>query len=180
MSSFDEKRPGERLTVAGIAAVIVVAVFVVCVILILSKSLFPSNSAEVPEDVYTGTKSAESSSVAQEDDSSSKAAVIVDDSGNTVSASGEDESIPNPYYTDSSAPDMSTSSVPSPSESMAAGAVKTLSQTAYLRSQGNENGTPLLSVSAGEQVTLLGGDVGEYVHVSYYGTEGYIWNGYLY
>lgn len=169
MSNFDERnsRPAERLTLAGIAAIIVVGVFVVCVILVLAKSLFPSNDKELESDVNTGTRPPTSSVAdvsAPPADESSEGGDIVDES------SSQTASIPEVSAPDSNA---DTSSVVS-------GEVAYLSQTAYLRAAGDENAEPLLSVSAGEEVTILDRPAGsEYVHVNYIGYDGYIWYGYL-
>lgn len=167
MSSFDERnnRPAERLTLAGIAAIIVVGVFVVCVILILAKSLFPSNEKDVGNDVYTGTKSPSSSaseSLPAEDESSDEGGQIISESEAAAESAA-----------DSSEADLNTSSVVS-------GEIAYLTQTAYLRAAGNENAEPLLSVAAGEEVTILDRPAdSEYVHVNYIGYDGYIWYGYL-
>lgn len=168
MSNFDERntRPAERLTLAGIAAIIVVGVFVVCVILVLAKSLFPSNDKELGNDVNTDTRPP-TSSVADvsvpSDDESSKGGDIVDESSQTASV-----------------PEVSAPDSTADSSSVASGEVAYLSQTAYLRAAGDENAEPLLSVSAGEEVTILDRPAGsEYVHVNYIGYDGYIWYGYL-
>ncbi|MCD8095386.1 MAG: SH3 domain-containing protein [Ruminococcus sp.] len=173
MSNFDEKnnRPTERLTVAGIAAVIVVGVFVVCVILILAKSLFPSNDSSVPDGIYTGTKT-ESSSVAEatsSDDVSSEDASI-----DSATDSATDSSL------DSVADSTADSVEDSTSDSTADGETATLLETAYLRSANSSDAEPILSISAGETVTVLDRPSdSEYVNVSYYGTEGWVWYGYL-
>ena len=171
MSSFDKKntRSSDRLTVAGLAAVIVVGVFVVCVILILAKSLFPSNKPEVTEEIYTGTKSSETSAPVIASDPSSQLTAGVTESG---------------VMSDISAPDTESSvdlSSADESGSELDGETATLSQTAYLRSSDDENAEPLLSIAAGEQVTIIDQPAGsEYVHVRYYDYDGWVWNGYLY
>lgn len=174
MSSFNERntRPAEKITLAGIAAIIVVGVFIVCVILILAKSLFPSNEPEVSGEVYTGTKGAASSVAetvsAAEESSLQAGGEIVSESG-TDSQASSDPNAPDASSSDS----MDTSSVVS-------GETAYLNQTAYLRSSGDENAEPLLSVAAGEEVTVLDRPAGsEYVHVNYIGYDGYIWYGYL-
>ena len=172
MSSYDRRNGGrsDRLTVAGLAAVIVVGVFVVCVILILAKSLFPSNKPEVTEEVFTGTKSESSEAPAVLDNTSAGAEVIVDESGASADGSSLAEG--------DSAADLSSAD---DSSSRIDGETATLSQTAYLRSSGDENAEPLLSISAGEQVTVIDAPAGsEYVHVRYYDYDGWVWNGYLY
>ena len=169
MSSYDRRNGSrsDRLTVAGLAAVIVVGVFVVCVILILAKSLFPSNKPEVTEEVFTGTKSDSSEAPVVVADTSQAAEIIADDSA--VPVEDKDSSLADG---DSSADD---------SSSRVDGETATLSQTAYLRSSGDENAEPLLSIAAGEQVTVIDAPAGsEYVHVRYYDYDGWVWNGYLY
>lgn len=171
MSNYNERnsKPAEKLTVAGIAAVIVVGVFVVCVILILAKSLFPSNEDSTPEGVYTGTLSSQAQTKdtkkAPDDASSeeSSKADIIDESS-AISESSTDSQL------DSSA---QTSSV-------AEGEVAYLTQTAYLRAANDENSEPILSMASGDQVTVLERPAGsEYVHVNYNGYDGWVWNGYL-
>lgn len=166
MSDYNERnsRPAERLTVAGIAAVVVVGVFVICVILILAKSLFPSNDDSTVDSAYTSTTSSSVSAP----DTESKAA---DDNTAYFDSSADDASITD----DSESETESAASV----ESADSGTTATLTQTAYLRSGNDENSDPILSISSGETVTVLGTDDTEYVHVSYYGTEGYVWYGYL-
>jgi uncharacterized protein YgiM (DUF1202 family) len=163
MSNYNEKnyKPAEKLTVAGIAAVIVVGVFVVCVILILAKSLFPSNNDSTPEGVYTGTKTSQNDvqSKAEITDESSVAEIVesaVDSSADAEADSQED------------------------TESVADGETATLTQTAYLRSSNDENADPILSISAGETVTVVERPSdSEYVHVQYLTYDGWVWNGYL-
>lgn len=165
MSGFNEKnaRSSDRLTVAGFAAVIVVAVFVVCVILILAKSLFPSNEPEVTKEVNTATITSTTApkETAPPAETTSAAPKIVDES----SAASADSS--------STADDSS-------SREEKAGQMMYLSQTAYLRSAGNENAEPLLSIMAGEQVEVIGSNADGYVHVKYYTYDGWVWNEYLY
>lgn len=65
-------------------------------------------------------------------------------------------------------------------ESVADGETAILNQTAYLRSTGDMEGEPIFSIDAGEEVTVLERPAGsEYVKVSYYGTEGWIYYEYL-
>ena len=163
MSGFNEKnaRSSDRLTVAGFAAVIVVGVFVVCVILILAKSLFPSNEPEVKGEVNTAT--------------------IGETSAPEVTAPPETSSVP--AIVEESKPDSSSedsSSGDDSSHEEKAGEMMYLSQTAYLRSAGNENAEPLLSIMAGEQVEVIESNAEGYVHVKYYTYDGWVWNEYLY
>ena len=163
MSGFNEKnaRSSDRLTVAGFAAVIVVGVFVVCVILILAKSLFPSNEPEVSGEVNTAT--------------------IGETSAPEVTAPPETSSVP--AIVEESKPDSSSEESSSGDESSheeKAGEMMYLSQTAYLRSAGNENAEPLLSIMAGEQVEVIESNAEGYVHVKYYTYDGWVWNEYLY
>ena len=161
MSNYENNsKPSERLTVAGIAAVIVVGVFVVCVILILAKSLFPSNDESVPKGVYTGTKAALTTTSPKKtepkDDSSIAELPIIDESeAQTDSSSLSDDSA-------------------------ASGETAYLTQTAYLRSANDENSEPILSISEGETVTVIERPAdSEYVHVTYYDYDGWVWYGYL-
>lgn len=169
MSNYNENnsRSGERLTVAGIAAIIVVGVFVVCLILILARSLFPSNKKKAPDGEYTGTTPAQTQKVteSQQPVIDTNSQVVIDLDGSSADST---ESAP------------SDSSAVQPTDSAAAGETSILNQTAYLRSSGDENADPILSISAGEEVTVIERPAGsEYVKVSYYGTEGWVWNGYL-
>ena len=171
MSSFNDRSsgPAERITLAGIAAIIVVGVFVMCVVLILAKSLFPSNDSTVTEGVFTGTKSSSSSVAAvdskTEEDSSSEGGKIVDESAAAT------ESTDTPDADSSSEDDTS---------SVVLGETAYLTQTAYLRSSGDENAEPILSIAAGEEVTVIDRPAGsEYVHINYIGYDGYVWYGYL-
>lgn len=75
---------------ASVVAIIVVGIFVLCVILLLAKGLFASNSSEVPKGINTATintdesvpEPAESSAPADtsavEDDSSAESGVVTD------------------------------------------------------------------------------------------------------
>ena len=167
MSGFNEKnaRSSDRLTVAGFAAVIVVGVFVVCVILILAKSLFPSNEPEVTKEVDTATITSTTApkETAPPTETTSAAPKIVDESS-AASASS----------------DSSSTADDSSSREEKAGQMMYLSQTAYLRSAGNENAEPLLSIMAGEQVEVIESNADGYVHVKYYTYDGWVWNEYLY
>jgi uncharacterized protein YgiM (DUF1202 family) len=168
MSNYNDRdSSSEKITVAGIAAVIVVAVFVICVILILAKSLFPSNTDSTPEGVYTGTKSSQTDAPESKADSSVAEVVdsIIDESQAEFDSETDTDSA-----TDS---DTETTSV-------ADGETAYLTQTAYLRSANDANSDPILSISSGETVTVLERPSdSEYVHVSYNGYDGWVWNGYL-
>ena len=76
--------------------------------------------------------------------------------------------------------DSSSTADDSSSREEKAGQMMYLSQTAYLRSAGNENAEPLLSIMAGEQVEVIGSNADGYVHVKYYTYDGWVWNEYLY
>lgn len=168
MSNYNDNnsRSGEKLTVAGIAAIIVVGVFVVCLILILARSLFPSNKRKVPDGEYTGTTPAQTQKITE-----TKPAIVDNDSQIVIDL--DDSS------TDSSTSPSNDSEAMS-TDSAAQGETSILNQTAYLRSSNDENSDPLLSISAGEEVTVIERPAdSEYVKVSYYGTEGWVWNGYL-
>lgn len=168
MANFNEKdaRPAEKLTIAGIAAIIVVGVFVVCVILILAKSLFPSNDNSVPDGEYTGTKPAENVTTtlpkeAVTDTADSEVVIDLNESRAEEQTESEAETAES-------------------DESVADGETAILNQTAYLRSTGDMEGEPIFSIDAGEEVTVLERPAGsEYVKVSYYGTEGWIYYEYL-
>ena len=168
MANFNEKdaRPAEKLTIAGIAAIIVVGVFVVCVILILAKSLFPSNDNSVPDGEYTGTKPAENVTTtlpkeAVTDTADSEVVIDLNESRAEEQTESEAETAES-------------------TDSVADGETAILNQTAYLRSTGDMEGEPIFSIDAGEEVTVLERPAGsEYVKVSYYGTEGWIYYEYL-
>lgn len=165
MSNYNERnsKPTEKLTVAGIAAVIVVGVFVVCVILILAKSLFPSNNDSTPEGVYTGTKSSQADVQSKAESKADSSVAEIVDSAVTDSQS------------DSSAVDSQAGT-----SSVAEGETATLTQTAYLRAANDENSEPILSISGGETVTVIERPAdSEYVHVQYLTYDGWVWNGYL-
>lgn len=169
MANFNEKdaRPAEKLTIAGIAAIIVVGVFVVCVILILAKSLFPSNDNSVPDGEYTGTKSAEKVTTTLPKE-------VVPDAADSEVVIDLNESKTDDEQTESEAETEEST------ESVADGETAVLNQTAYLRSSGDMEGEPIFSIDAGEEVTVLERPAGsEYVKVSYYGTEGWIYYEYL-
>jgi uncharacterized protein YgiM (DUF1202 family) len=60
------------------------------------------------------------------------------------------------------------------------GETATLNQTAYLRSDNDENSDPIISISGGETVTVVERPSdSEYVHVTYGSYDGWVWNGYL-
>lgn len=167
MSNYDQRKSdsSEKITVAGIAAVIVVGVFVICVILILAKSLFPSNDSSVPDGIYTNTLSSAAEPPA---DDTSKDAEPTDES-----------SQPQPE-TVSSYETSAADSVSSDTDSTAQGETAYLTQTAYLRSANDENSDPILSISSGEEVIVLERPAdSEYVHVNYNGYDGWVWYGYL-
>ncbi len=50
----------------GIAAIVVVGIFIICVIWLLATALFPSNNGKVDSGLYTGTQSPESSVAAKD------------------------------------------------------------------------------------------------------------------
>lgn len=165
MSGFNEKnaRSSDRLTVAGFAAVIVVGVFVVCVILILAKSLFPSNEPEVTQEVDTATITETTAPVETAPADTSSAVKIVDESSSADSSSAADSS-----SGDSSSMEDKT------------GQVMFLNQTAYVRASGDENSEAIFSLNAGEQVEVLETNANGYVHIKYFSYEGWIWHEYLY
>lgn len=162
MSNEKNYKPTEKLTVAGIAAVIVVGVFVVCVILILAKSLFPSNNDSTPEGVYTGTKSSQAQVVTSKPDKKDESSAADADTSTAAESTADSQAEESSSATEST------------------GETATLTQTAYLRASNDQNSDPILSINGGETVTIIERPSdSEYVHVSYYDYEGWIWNGYL-
>ena len=169
----NKKTSPQANNIMGIAAVIVVGIFVICVIVVLGKGLFTSNSTKVPDGIYTGTLSPE---ISQPSDDS-----IPDSVSDESSDSQTDDSS---SLADSSDSDSSeTSSSETESSSQAEGETAYITEYAYLRTEPNQDAEQIICMSPGLEVTVLEKGFDGYCKMTFmnFGTplEGYVYEGYL-
>lgn len=161
----------------GVAAVIVVGIFVICVIIVLAKGLFKSNSSSVPDGVYTGTIAPEMSvaqTVTSEDNKESGA----DPSSTDSTDSKSDSEASSQAAEDSKAEDSSGSSA-----AEAQGDKAYVTEYAYLRTEPDQNAQQIVCMSPNIEVTVLERGIDGYCKVTFMNVDGqltgYVYEGYL-
>lgn len=155
--------------IMGIAAIIVVGIFVICVIVVLAKGLFASNSSKVPDGLYTGTLSSELSSPDVPANTSA-------DNSSQTDVSAADSSAEESSQTDeSSQDDSSTAEV--------TGEKAYITEYAYLRTEPSQDGEQIICMSPNLEVTVLERGLDGYCKVTFMNfdtpLEGYVYEGYL-
>lgn len=162
--------------IMGIAAIIVVGIFVICVIVVLAKGLFASNSSKVPDGLYTGTLSSELSSPDVPANTSADNSSQPDVSAADSSAEPSDSSAEESSQTDeSSQDDSSTAEV--------TGEKAYITEYAYLRTEPSQDGEQIICMSPNLEVTVLERGFDGYCKVTFMNfdtpLEGYVYEGYL-
>ncbi|MBQ8966533.1 SH3 domain-containing protein [Ruminococcus sp.] len=149
----------------SIASVVVAGIFVICMVFIVGKVVFASNSETAPAGLDTATintnvtepKPAETTAA-----TTTAPAVVTDESGMEVTSadSGADSS-----SADSSA-----------AESLG---TKYITEYAYLHTQPSNEAENIVCMTPGVAVTVLGYEDNGYVKVTFLGTDGQL-TGYIY
>ena len=159
----------------GVAAVIVVGIFVICVIIVLAKGLFKSNSSSVPDGVYTGTIAPETS-IAQDVTSEDKKESGADSSSTDSADSKSDSEASSQAAEDSKAED-------SGSEAEVEGDKAYVTEYAYLRTEPDQNAQQIVCMSPNIEVTVLERGIDGYFKVTFMNVDGqltgYVYEGYL-
>lgn len=154
---------------AGIAAIIVVGIFVLCVILVLAKGLFTSNGNEVPSNLNTAT-------VTQ----STAAKLTTTTTGKKAANASADTSTGSSV--DSSSDNSSTSSSDSSSEGEVL-KVMYVTEYAYLHISPSNTAENIVCMSPGVKVNVLKYEDNGYVKINFQNIDGpltgYIYKSYL-
>lgn len=153
---------------ASVVAIIVVGIFVLCVIVLLAKGLFASNSAEVPEGINTATINTD------------ETAPVYDESAAEADTSVTDES----SYLDESG--IAAESVPDESEDSEGEqvlAVMYVTEYAYLHVAPDNEAENIVCMSPGVEVNVLEYEDNGYVKITFMNIDGpltgYIYGSYL-
>ena len=157
--------PASSSGTAGVVAIIVVGVFVLCVIFILAKGLFTSNSAKVPEGLDTATINTNESSMAEVIDESK-----AEDANTTVS--GTDSNTESGVVSDSQAGDVSSSNTDSLG-------VMYITEYAYLHTEPSNDAENIVCMSPGVEVNVLQYEDNGYVKITFMNIDGQL-TGYIY
>lgn len=170
------KKPAVKTAnLMSVAAIIVIGVFVMCIIFVLAKGLFKSNSSTVPVGLYTGTISPETSAPAAETTTESTADSQTDsqqsaDSSQTDSQPAGEDSMSSDSVDDSSAAEV-------PEEKAY------VTEYAYLRTQPNQDAEQIVCMSPNIEVTVLQRDIDGYCLITFMNIDGqltgYVYEGYL-
>lgn len=153
---------------ASVVAIIVVGIFVLCVIVLLAKGLFASNSAEVPEGINTATINTDETAPVY-DDSAAEADTSVTDESSYLDESG---------IAAESEPDESDDS-----EGEQVLAVMYVTEYAYLHVAPDNEAENIVCMSPGVEVNVLEYEDNGYVKITFMNIDGpltgYIYGSYL-
>lgn len=154
------KRSAASSPATGAIAIVVVGIFVLCVIVMLAKSIFTINSAEVPEGLDTATINTNESSLSDITESSA------------VEASTESSK------TDSSVSESSTTTSDESGEPETMGTMY-VTEYSYLHVAPDKDAENIVCMSPGVAVTVLGYEDNGYVKITFQNIDGPL-TGYLY
>ncbi len=153
---------------ASVVAIIVVGIFVLCVIVLLAKGLFASNSAEVPEGINTATINTDETAPVY-DESAAEADTSVTDESSYLDESG---------IAAESEPDESDDS-----EGEQVLAVMYVTEYAYLHVAPDNEAENIVCMSPGVEVNVLEYEDNGYVKITFMNIDGpltgYIYGSYL-
>ena len=153
---------------ASVVAIIVVGIFVLCVIVLLAKGLFASNSAEVPEGINTAPINTDETAPVY-DESAAEADTSVTDESSYLDESG---------IAAESEPDESDDS-----EGEQVLAVMYVTEYAYLHVAPDNEAENIVCMSPGVEVNVLEYEDNGYVKITFMNIDGpltgYIYGSYL-
>lgn len=178
----DKKDALRSGNIMSVAAIIVVGVFVLCVIFVLAKGLFKSNSSSVPDGLYTGTVSPEMSAAQTEAYAESK---TDSETGNHDSGADENSSQTDSQSggTDDSEASVSSESTDESSIAEAQEEKAYITEYAYLRTEPNKDAEQIVCMSPNIEVTVLERDIDGYCLITFMNIDGqltgYVYEGYL-
>lgn len=160
MDNKTNKKPSVSNGTTGVIAIVVVGIFVLCVIVLLAKGIFTSNSAKVPDGLDTATINTNTSSAADIIESSS------------VDASAE-SSADSSSLSESSTADSEDSSKAEPMGTMY------VTEYSYLHVAPDKDAENIVCMSPGVEVTVLEYEDNGYVKITFQNIDGPL-TGYLY
>lgn len=159
-----EKNP-ESAGASGVAAIIVVGIFVACVIFLFAKGLFSSNSAKVPSGLDTATINTDEPDITEYvPDSTVQTELSDSNAGLDVSGVG----------TESVSQDESSQAEEEPSLG-----VMYITEYAYLHTAPANEAENIICMSPGIEVTVLGYEDNGYVKITFQNIDGPL-TGYIY
>lgn len=155
----------ETRPAAGIASVVVAGIFVICMVFIIGKVVFASNSENVPAGLDTATINTNVTEPKPvENSATTTAAPAVTDESGAVAA---------PDESGAEKPEENSSSA---SETMG---TKYITEYAYLHTQPSNDAENIVCMTPGIAVTVLAYEDNGYVKISFVGTDGEL-TGYIY
>lgn len=153
---------------ASVVAIIVVGIFVLCVIVLLAKGLFASNSAEVPKGINTATINTDETAPVYDGSAAETDASVTDESSYPDESGTAAESVPD--ETDDS-------------EGEQILAVMYVTEYAYLHVAPDNEAENIVCMSPGVEVNVLGYEDNGYVKITFMNIDGpltgYIYGSYL-
>ena len=153
--SEKNRKPAATSGTAGVIAIVVVGIFMLCTIFLIAKGLFSSNSKEVPKGVNTGTLNTDVSVTAQSAQSVTEATEQQpqdQSQAETVDSNAADEPQGEQMY---------------------------VLDYAYLHVSPDNDSENIICMSPGVQVTLLGEESNGYVKITFQNVDGPL-TGYVY
>ena len=180
---MNDNRPDKKTSgqdgIMSAAAIIVMGIFAVCVIFVLAKGLFASNSPTVPEGLDTATIAPKTE---PSDDTSSLAEVLPAENvlPTDESIAGDESGADTEQSFDTDSSDQTTESAAEETPAQTA----TVTQYVQLRSAPGKDAPQIVCLSPNLVVTIISEDAEGYCLVSFYNfgtdyTEGYVHKDYL-
>lgn len=164
MDNQNKDRSSESAGASGVAAVIVVGIFVACVIFLFAKGLFSSNSAKVPSGLDTATiNTDEPDNTEYISESTSQIEISDSNTDSVMSISGTDSTV---------------QTVDSQAEEPSLG-VMYITEYAYLHTAPANEAENIICMSPGIEVTVLGYEDNGYVKITFQNIDGPL-TGYIY
>lgn len=150
----------------GVASVIVAGIFLVCMVFIIGKVVFASNSEKPPAGIDTATINTNVTEP-RISNNAKPVTTVPADSADITESGASDESSP------SSSAAEESSSAPNETET------KYITEYAYLHTQPSNEAENIVCMTPGVAVTVLGYEDNGYVKVTFTGNDGEL-TGYIY
>lgn len=158
----------KKVRSVGVASVVVAGIFVVCMVFIIGKVVFASNSAETPDGLNTATinTNVTEPKVTKNNKPATEAPADNNESG-ALAVSGE------------SSADTASSAAEDTSSASEEHGIKYITEYAYLHTQPSNDAENIVCMTPGVSVTVLGYEDNGYVKVTFASSDGQL-TGYIY
>ncbi len=158
----------KKVRSVGVASVVVAGIFVVCMVFIIGKVVFATNSAVAPEGIDTATIN---TNVTEPKVTQNNKPVTAAPADNTESGA--------PAVSDESSADTASSAAEESSSAPAEKETKYITEYAYLHTQPSNEAENIVCMTPGVAVTVLGYEDNGYVKITFTGNDGEL-TGYIY